>query len=165
MNAMPNDWREARRLRAWDLKQSGWSQRDIADALGVTEGAVSQWMKAAREDGRDGLLSKPRPGPARKLALTELQRLPERLLEGAEAHGFRGALWTLPRIAVVIERIFGVRYHPSHVSKLLRQLGWSSQKPMRRARQRDEAGIAHWRRHRWPAIKRGRWRAARRSCS
>jgi transposase len=77
------------------------------------------------------------------------------LLKGATAHGYASQLWTLPRVAEVIVRHFGVRYHPAHVWKLLRACGWSAQKPQRRARERDEAEIEQWRRQRWPHIKKG----------
>jgi transposase len=77
------------------------------------------------------------------------------LLQGATAHGYGTDLWTLERISALIRQHFGVRYHPGHVFKLLHRLGWSCQKPARRAKQRDEAAIAHWRRHTWPQIKKG----------
>jgi transposase len=82
------------------------------------------------------------------------------LLQGAAAHGYGTDLWTLPRAAALIERAFGVHYHPAHVWKILRGCGWSPQKPERRARERDEDAIAQWRRRRWPHIKK---RAPRRA--
>src|SRR5215217_572847 len=118
------DWREGRRLRAWELKQEGWSQQQIAQALGVSKGALSQWMKRAREGG-------------------------------AQAHGFRGEVWTCERVAEVIRREFGVSYHPAHVSRLLKALRQSLQKPQRRANQRDEEAIEHWKEKRWPSLKKG----------
>jgi transposase len=149
------EWGEGRRLRAWELKQQGWSQRVIARALGVTEGAVSQWCKRAREQGAAALRRRIAPGPAPKLPSERLAQLPAFLALGAEAFGFRGEVWTTPRVAVVIERVFGVRYHPAHVSRLLRAVGWSPQKPVRRATQRDEAAIEHWLTERWPALQKG----------
>jgi transposase len=149
----PQSWREGRRLRAWELSQEGWSQRAIADALGVTEGAVSQWLKRARAQGRTALHHRRPPG--RPPALTEDQRaeLIPLLERGAEAFGYTGAVWTTTRVADVIARAFGVTYHPAHVSRLLRRLGWSVQKPIQRASQRDEAAIAAWQTERWPALK------------
>jgi len=82
-------------------------------------------------------------------------RLGKVLLEGAEAHGFSTDLWTLPRIAELIERLFGVHYHPGHVWKVMRKLGWSLQRPTTRARERDEEAIAAWRRRDWPRLKKG----------
>jgi transposase len=84
-----------------------------------------------------------------------LARLPEVLARGAEAYGFVGDVWTTTRGAAVIEREFGVRYHSAHVSRLLRAVGWSVQRPIRRASQRDEAAIAAWYAERWPALKKG----------
>jgi transposase len=91
--------------------------------------------------------------------------LPALLRQGAEAYGFRGQVWTCGRIAAVIRREFGISYHPVHVGRLLQALGWSPQKPARRARQRDEAAITRWREDTWPAIKRGRRPSSKRSAS
>jgi transposase len=151
----PRDWREARRLRAGELKQQGWPQQTIAAALGVTPGAVSQWLKRAATGGAGALRTRLRPGPTPKLTPEQRARLPAVLARGAEAYGFVGDVWTTARVAAVIERAFGVRYHPAHVSRLLRALGWSVQRPLRRATQRDEAAIAAWYAERWPALKKG----------
>jgi transposase len=156
MNSTPTNWKEARRLQAWHLKQQGWAQRRIAGALGVSEGAVSQWMRRARGKGPDALRHRPPPGAARRLTSEQLARLPELLKRGPAAYGFRGDVWTRRRIAVVIRLEFGVTYHPTHVGRLCRVIRWSPQKPVRRARQRDEAAITRWRDETWPAIKRGR---------
>jgi transposase len=151
----PRDWREARRLRAWELKQHGWQQQTIAAALGVTPGAVSQWLKRAAEGGVAALRNRLRPGPRPKLTPEQRDRIPELLARGAAAYGFVGDVWTTPRVAAVIEREFEVRYHPAHVSRLLRAGGWSVQRPIRRAPQRDEAAIAAWYAERWPTLKKG----------
>jgi transposase len=149
----PKDWREARRLRAWELKQKGWKQKDIAEALGVTPGAVSQWMKRAREGGTEALRSRPAPGPTPRLSQEQLARLPELLAQGAEHFGFRGEVWTRKRVAVVIKREFGVTYTPTHVGRIVKAIGWSLQKPVERASQRDEAAIARWRIEQWEKVK------------
>jgi transposase len=149
------DWREGRRLRAFELKERGWKQTQIADALGVTEGAVSQWMKRAREEGVEGLRHKPPPGATPRLSEEARAKLPELLAQGAEAHGFRGKVWTCERVATVIRREFGVSYHPAHVSRLLKALRQSLQKPQRRAEQRDEEAIEHWKEKKWPSLKKG----------
>ena len=154
------EWREERRLRAWALKAQGWSQQKIAEALGVTAGAVSQWMRRGREGGEAALASRPRLGAAPKLTAEQRAQLPLLLAQGAEAFGFRGDVWTAKRVATVIRREFGVRYHPNHVGKLLRAAGWSVQKPIERASQRNEAAIEAWRTERWPALKRGLTRRA-----
>ena len=154
----PRDWREGRRLRAWALKQQDWSQQAIADALGVTPGAVSQWMRRAREGGAEALKRRVAPGPTPKLTDEQRERLPLLLAQGAEAFGFRGDVWTARRVTAVIRRELGVRYHPNHVGNLLRAAGWSVQKPVQRASQRNEAAIEAWRTERWPALKRGQTR-------
>jgi len=156
MNPAPQNWKEARRLQAWRLKQKGWSQRQIAEALGVSQGAVSQWMQRAREAGPDALRHRSPPGASRRLSAAQLAHRPALLRRGPIAYGFRGDLWTRSRIAAVIHLEFGVTYHPGHVSRVCQVIRWSPQKPARRARQRDEAAIAHWREETWPALKRGR---------
>ena len=157
LSSQANDWREGRRLRAFELKERGWKQTEIADALGVTEGAVSQWMKRARQEGVQALRHKPPPGAPPRLSEDErARRLPELVAQGAEAHGFRGDAWTCERVALVIRREFGVSYHPAHVSRLLKKLRLSLQKPERRADQRDEDAIEHWKDQKWPSLKKGR---------
>jgi transposase len=146
-------WREARRLQAVELKKKGWKQNAIAEALGVTEGAVSQWMKKARERGEDALREHWGPGPPFLLTEAQRDKIPELLMRGAEHYGFRGDVWTLHRVADVIKREFGVDYHPSHVSRVLRNVGWTIQKPKLRAIQRNEEAIKKWREEEWPRIK------------
>jgi transposase len=156
MNPTPSNWKEARRLQAWHLKQQGWPQRQIAEALGVSAGAVSQWMTRARDAGPEALRRRPPPGAPRRLSAEQLARLPALLHRGPTAYGFRGELWTRARVAAIIRLEFGVSYHPRHVGRLLAAIRWSPQKPARRARQRDDAAIAQWRDEAWPAIKKGR---------
>jgi transposase len=151
--APPHDWKEYRRLRAWELAQAGRKPCEIATILGVTDGAVSQWLTRARADGVDALRHRASPGRPPKLPPEQRAHLPALLAQGAEAFGFRGDLWTTPRIADLIHRQFGVRYHPAHVSRLLRHIGWSPQQPEERATQRDEEAIAAWLTERWPALK------------
>jgi transposase len=144
---------EARRFRAWELKQQGWKQSTIARALGVTPGAVSQWLKRAREEGVESLRRRVGSGSPPRLSAAQRAQLPALLAQGAEAYGFRGALWTRARVAEVIRREFGVTYDPSHVGRILRACGWSLQKPARRAKQRDEAAIRAWKAARWPEVE------------
>ncbi len=162
MKERPADYVEGRRLRAWDLKQAGWSQKRIAEALGVTAGAVSRWMKRAREapgGPAAGLRRRPHPGPKPRLTEAHRAAIPELLARGAESFGCEGDFWTTKRVAAVIGREWGVRYHRNHVGKLLRALGLSVQQPVVRvvrATQRDEAVIAAWATERWPAIEKKR---------
>lgn len=148
-------WREGRRQRAFELTALGWSQQRIAEALGVSQAAVCQWLSREGESAavwRDT----PRPGASPKLEAEQLRLLPDLLSHGAEAYGFRGEVWTCARVAAVIREEFGICYSPSHVSRLLKALNWTPQKPIQRATQRDEAAIEHWRNVRWPALKKRR---------
>ena len=147
------DWREWRRLRAAALHEEGWTGQEIAAALGVSEGAVSQWLKRLREGGQEALRANPPPGPTPRLTPAQRAQLPALLAWGAEAYGFLGDVWTTKRIAAVIGQEFGVRYHPDHVGRLLRAMGWSAQQPVPRATQRDEATISAWCTERWPEVK------------
>jgi transposase len=147
------DWREERRKQAWKLKQQGWNQNDIAKALGVSKGAVSQWMKKAREGGAETLKAHPPKGVPARLTPEQKALIPQLLAKGAEVYGFRGDVWTASRVAKVIEQTFGVHYHRDHVGRLLREAGWSRQQPIERATQRDEEAIKDWYEKRWPALK------------
>jgi transposase len=141
-------------MRAWELSQQGWTQGDIAEALGVGRPSVCQWLSAARQAGADVLRSRLRPGPAGKLLPGQRYLIADCLWHGAEAYGFRGAVWTCARVAKVIEEEFGVRYHKGHVSRILQEIGWTSQVPITRAIQRDEEAIQRWREHDWPQLRR-----------
>lgn len=141
-------------MRAWELKQLGWSQCDIADALDVSKGAVSQWIATAEDGGVEGLRSHTSPGHPAKLTLMQKCQIPDFLWHGAEAYGFRGEVWTCTHVAQDIEWEFGIRYHKDHVSRLLKDLGWTPQIPITRAVQRDEVAIARWRIEVWPELRR-----------
>src|SRR5258708_4437253 len=147
------DWREERRKRAWELKQQGWKQQEIAVALGVTEGAVSQWMKSAREGGKEGLKAHPAKGARPRLTAEQQAQIPAVLAKGATAYGFVGDVWNSRRLAVAIKREFGVSYHPDHCGYLVRKMGYSMQKPITRATQRNEEEIEYWKAHHWPRRK------------
>jgi transposase len=146
------DWREWRRLRALELKRKGWFQRAIADALDVSEVSVSHWLARARDGGLDALRARPAPGHPPRLSDEQKRLIPEFLWHGPEAYGFAGQVWTCARVANVIEEELGVLYHKGHVGKLLKELGWTPQLPIRRAIQRDEQAIARWRASVWPAL-------------
>ena len=150
----PPDWKEARRLRAYELKQDGWTQREIADILNVSEAAVSQWLHCVAHHGVTGLCARPHTGSPPKLSAAQLSQLPDLLSHGPEAYGFEGAVWTCARVGTVIQREFEVRYHRAHVSRLLQALDWTPQRPIQYARQRDELWIAGWRSKGWSELRR-----------
>lgn len=147
------NWREGRRFRAFELHQKSWKQKDIAEALGVSKGAVSQWLKRAKEGGIDALRHCKPPGASCRLSPEQRAQLPQLLAQGAQSFGFQGDLWTLPRVTEVVRREFGISYDPSQVGRILKQCGLSLQKPLRRATQRDETAIQRWKEERWPILK------------
>ena len=151
---------ERRRRQAIQLLQAGEHLSAVARALSASKSSVFRWYEAYRKKGRAGLRPKPTPGRPPKLSEKQKHRLTKLLLAGPLASGHRTDLWTLKRIAQLIRKQFRIHYHPNHVWRLLQGLGWSCQKPERRALQRDEAAIAHWKRYRWPHIKKRRatWR-------
>jgi transposase len=147
------DWREWRRFRAVQLARLGWVHRDIAEALGISEPAVSQWLAHFATAGTAGLRSRAHGGHA-KLTARQKALIPDFLWHGAEAYGFQGEFWTCARIAKVLHEELGVTYHKDHVARLLRSLGWTPQIPITRAVQRDEEAIDRWRQERWPQLLR-----------
>lgn len=150
---MSQDVREWRRLRAWELHQQGWTGKAIARALGASEAAVSTWLKRARAGGVATLKRHPPPGATPKLTVAQRAQLPALLSKGAEWYDFVGNVWTTKRVAAVIKREFGVTYHPAHVSRLVRQVGLSLQKPVVRVTQRNEDAIRVWQTETWPALQ------------
>ena len=143
-------WREYRREQAWVLKQQGWKQKEIAEALGVSEGAVSQWMVR----GRLGeLAARPVPGKTPGLNQEARAKLRDILDAGAEASGFEGAVWTQGRVRQVIQEQFGVSYSERHVGRILRQMGYTLQIPVEQASQRDPEAIAAWQTQGWAEVK------------
>lgn len=141
----PTDWREGRRQRAWDLAQQGWQQTDIAAALGVPQGAVSQWLMRARASGQAALRRPPPPGRQPKLTPEQLAQLPALLEGGPAAWRFRGTGWTRNRIGIVIQETCGVTYAPSQLGRIMRAFRWSPQQSVRQARQRQADVIDRWR--------------------
>jgi transposase len=144
---------ERRRLRALALLEEGLQPVVVAQRLGVDRRSVRRWKAAARRGGAQALTARPAPGRPPKLQSRQHPRLEKLLLGGAQAAGFANDLWTCPRIARLIEQEFGVQYHVDHVGRLLRGLGWTPQRPARRARERDDAQIQHWIKVDWPRIK------------
>lgn len=135
------------------MLQKGKPVSEIAEQVGVTRQTVYNWRKVFEEHGLDGLRQINLGGRPGHLGEAELDGVYAALLEGATAHGFGSDLWTLKRVRQLIEREYGVRYSEVHVWRLLGRLGFSSQKPERRALERDEAAIERWKRRKWPALK------------
>ena len=154
---------EKRRRRAVELSKEGKGIREVARQVRASPGAVHRWIQDWKRSGDAALTAKPASGRPRKLTLKQREKLLRLLLAGALAWGFPNEMWTLKRIATVIRKEFGVRYHPSHLWRVLQACGWSCQVPERRAIQRDEEAIAHWKRYKWPAIKKSpkAWRPHR----
>jgi transposase len=135
------------------LLDQGVKPAAVARAVGTSRASVTRWRQAYDRGGEAALAARPSPGRPPQLTAAQRRRLAKLLLQGARKHGYGTELWTLSRVAEVIAVNFGVEYHPGHVWYVLRSLGWSSQKPERRARERDEQAIATWRREDWPRIK------------
>jgi transposase len=146
---------EARRMRAVDLFEEGrLNKADIARELGVCHQTVSDWHELYRKGGRDALRAAGRAGRLPKLDAAGLEVIEAELLKGARAHGYPNDLWSLKRVSEVIERATGVSYHPNHVWRILHdKLGWSCQRPARRAIERNDEAVIHWVKNTWPAIK------------
>lgn len=144
---------QQRRQRAIALLNDGGGIREVARIVGSSGSSVVRWRNAHKKGGAKALEPKPTPGRPRKLSDKQLQKLDILLSNGPTAFGYKTNLWILERIAAVIRKKFRVCYHPSGVWRILRQMGYSCQKPERRARERDEQRIANWRKSDWPRIK------------
>lgn len=145
---------EQRRRQAARLFAAGkLSQAEIARVLRVSRQSVSRWYVAWKPGGVKALRAAGRAGRKPKLNLQQRELIDQALRKGARDHGFRTDLWTLPRIARVIERLTGVRYHPGHVWKILRAMKWSLQRPAKQARERNPEKVRQWFKETWPAIK------------
>ncbi|EQD76565.1 transposase ISLbp6 [mine drainage metagenome] len=156
---------ERRRLRALGLLKSGLMPVEVARRVGVDRRSVRRWKAAARDGGDQAVRARPTPGRPTKLSLKDRRRLVAVLVKGAQAAGFPTDLWTCPRVAQVIARRFQVHYHVAHVGRLLYALGFSPQKPARRAIERDEEAIRRWIQVEWPRVKKTPRVVARRSSS
>jgi len=147
---------EHRRLKAAKLFDQGVSQAEVARRLGVHRQSVNRWHQAWTKDGTRALKQAGRAGRKPRLQPAQLEQVRCGLKAGPQALGYDTGLWTTGRVADLIERETGQKYHPGHVWKILRSLGWSCQRPVGRATQRDEPAIQRWKRVRWPEIKKKR---------
>jgi len=144
---------EARRIRALDLLDQGLTLHEVGRRVGCAPTSVARWRDARDAGGAAGLKVRSSPGRPRRLTPRQEERLLRFLQQGATAHGFSTELWTTKRVAELIDRRFGVGYHHDHIGRLLHRLGWSVQRPERRARERDEEAIGHWKRRDWTRVK------------
>lgn len=144
---------ERRRQRAIELLEQGHFPVEVARALGVDRRSVRRWKAAHRKGGLQALRAKQAPGRPAELDTKQKGQLEKALLKGAQAAGFPSDLWTCPRVRQLIARRFGVPYHVDHIGRLLHSLGWSPQKPARRAIERNETIVQNWIKHDGPGIK------------
>jgi transposase len=151
--ALTTSEREHRRKRAVEAVREGQPAATVARVLGVDRGSVYRWLRMNRRAGGLDAKSLKRDPALSDRQLRELERL---LLEGASRHGWPNDLWTAARVKEVIRRHFGINHHPEHVRKVLkRRLGWTSQKPQTKAKERDEEGIRRWKEEEFPRIVAG----------
>src|SRR5512143_329384 len=147
---------EQRRKRAARLFAEGERLAAVARKLHVSRQSVSRWFAQWKGGGTPALRGSGRPGRPPRPHADQLRQVEAALRDGARAHGFNTDLWTLPRVAQVIERVTGVNYHAGHVWRVMRTMGWTLQRPARRARERNDEAIRQWVAERWPAVKKKR---------
>jgi transposase len=143
----------ARRKRAGKMFDRGARQIDVAKELEVSRETARRWYEVWDTGGTEALAQIGERGRPSRLSAKQLEKVEKALLKGPIANGFPNDLWTTPRVAVVIERLTGVGYHPGHVWRLLHKMGWSLQRPARRAKERDEPAIEIWIKTHWPRVK------------
>jgi transposase len=147
---------EKRRRRAARLFDKNVPVPEVVRRLGIARQVAYRWHQTWREGGEAALASKGCAGPKARLSSGQIEQIIDALLAGPCAQGYKTQLWTLPRVAALIENLTGIRYHPGHVWRILGVLGFSCQRPERRAIERDEEAIRQWRRVKWPALKKKR---------
>jgi transposase len=147
---------ESRRLLAVRRVAEGWAQKDVAEFLGVHPVTVRKWVARHLEAGDDGLKAKPTPGRPRLLTPDQERKVLGWLGESPARHGFDTDLWTARRVAELIRKKFGVRFHPNYLREWLSRRNCTPQKPARRARQRDQTAIDRWVAGDWPRIQKRR---------
>jgi transposase len=156
---------EQRRMRAATLLKEGVPEAEVARRVGVHRQSVNRWAVQLSKSGRSGLKKAARAGRKPALTTAGLKKIEKGLKRGPQALGYESNLWTSLRVAHLIQQECGVDYHPGHVWKILRQLGWSCQRPTGRALERNEETIQQWKKQRWPEIKKKPKKKAERSFS
>ena len=144
---------ERRRKRSAAMFEKGYGPSEVGRRLGVTRQVASRWKQSWEEGGRSALASKGQAGPKPKLTPEQTRQVTQALLKGPRSQGYKTDLWTLPRVAALIEKLSGVNYHPGHVWRVLGSLGFSCQRPERRAIERNDKKVRIWKRQSWPALK------------
>ena len=144
---------QQRREYAIKLLRQGHQPVEVARTVGVDRRSVRRWNAAYKHKGSKGIVATPNTGRPPRLDAKAKKQLEQALLVGALAAGFPNDLWTCPRVAHLIKARFGISYHVDHIGRLLGSLGWSPQKPERRARERNEKAIKTWLKIQWPRIK------------
>jgi len=147
---------EKRRLRAALLFDQNVPVPEVVRRLGVARQVAYRWHQVWEAGGEAALFSKGSAGPKARITPRQTEEIVDALLKGPSAQGYKTQLWTLPRVAALIETLTGARYHPGHVWRILGNLGFSCQRPERRALERDEEAIGQWKRAKWPALKKKR---------
>lgn len=151
--ALSREQREKRRLRAATLFKKGWSHADIARKLGISNAAVTQWRTAYSQGGAQALKSKGHSGFSSRLTAKKKKKFKQAILTGPLAYGYETNLWTLSRLAAVMKKVTGIQFGPVWTWNIVRNLGFTPQKPKLKAIQRDEAAIAGWKAAKLPALK------------
>jgi transposase len=151
--AVKMDEAAKRRVRAARLLLKGEKPAKVAELVGAPRQTVYRWLDVLREGGIEALREMSKGGRPSQLSLEHLAELREALLAGPMANGYATDLWTLKRVRLLIEKRFGVSYSDVHVWRILGAMGFSSQKPEKRAIERDEQAVLHWKKKTWPAIK------------
>jgi len=144
---------KSRRMKAAKLYEQGETQAAVHHRLRVSRTTAQRWYEAWRVSGQTGLQGEGRAGRKPRLTALQLKKVAQALLQGPQAFGYANELWTLPRVAKAIEKITQVSYHPGHVWRVLRQMDWSLQRPVSRARERNEKKIRAWVSKEWLRIK------------
>lgn len=144
---------EERRFRAYRLLKQGLKEAEVARQVGAHRQSVNRWAQEIKKHGRAGLKKAGRAGRKSRLSEADFRRIERGLKRGPEVLGYETSLWTLGRVAELIERECGVKYHSGHAWWILGKLGWSCQRPTGKALQRDEAAIERWKKKRWPELK------------
>jgi transposase len=146
---------ENRRKKAARLFREGQRQAEVARQLRVSRQSVSRWFQVWKDKGSRALRRTGSPGRNRRLTAAQEKRVEKALLKGAQANAFNSNLWTLSRVARVIEQQTGVHYHPGHVWRVLQRMRSSLQRPAKRAKERNPEAVEEWKEETWPELKKG----------